>query len=203
MIKVSTDQLLFQAVQQQNDRRAFDRLYLKYWEQMYARAWSRTGDEQTAQDIVQELFINLWERREDIQIQTSFLQYLAGALKYRLINHFQSEKVKRRVFEKVLQRMAELSGGIDDLAGYKDLEKALDDELEKMPQNMKNSLLLRLDNLSVKDIATHLDLAEQTVSNNLTAAGKRLHKNLGSKLNDGQLGVILVMIQVVNDLLTH
>nr|WP_199080417.1 sigma factor [Pedobacter sp. ASV19] len=43
---------------------------------MYARAWSRTGDEQTAQDIVQELFINLWERRQDIQIQTSFLKYL-------------------------------------------------------------------------------------------------------------------------------
>lgn len=170
---------------------------------MYTRAWNRTGDEQTAQDIVQELFISLWERRNDILIQTSFLQYLSGALKYRLINHFQSEKVKRRVFEKVLQRMTELSDGIDDLAGYKDLEQALDDELEKMPPNMKNSLLLRLDNLSVKDIAARLDLAEQTVSNNLSAASKRLHKNLGHKFNGGQLGTVVILIQVVNDLLTN
>eukprot|EP01133_Synstelium_polycarpum_P019219 gene19219-23027_t len=194
---VSADQLLFHAVQQ-NDRRAFDRLYVMYWEQMYIRAWNRTGDEQTAQDIVQELFINLWERRGEILIQTSFLQYLSGALKYRLINHFQSEKVKRRVLEKVLHRMAELSGGIDDLADYKHLEQALDDELEKMPKNMKNSLLLRLDNLSVKDIALRLDLAEQTVSNNLSAASKRLHKNLGSKLNNRELGTIIILVQLTH-----
>ena len=200
---VSVDLLLFQAVQQQSDRRAFDRLYLTYWEQIYARAWNRTGDEQTAQDIVQELFISLWERRKEIHIQTSVLQYLSGALKYRLINHFQSEKVKRRVFEKVLQRMTELSYGINDLGDYNDLEQALNDELEKMPQNMKNSLLLKLDNLPVKEIAKRLGLAEQTVSNNLAAANKRLHKNLRHKLNEGQLGALIIMIQVVNDLLMN
>lgn len=191
------DSLLFQAVQQNDDRKAFDRLYLTYWEKMFAIAWHRTGDEDLTKDIVQDLFINIWQRRAEIVIHTTFGQYLAGALKYRLINYYQSEKVKHIVFEKVFQRMSKITDSMDDLSIYKELEDALGVELEKMSENMKNSFLMRLDNFSIKEIAVRLNLAEQTVNNNLTEASKRLRKNLAHKFNNGQLGALLLLIELV------
>ncbi|WP_442588166.1 RNA polymerase sigma factor [Pedobacter sp. AW31-3R] len=194
---LATDSILFQAVQQNDDRKAFDKLYLMYWEKMFSIAWHRTGDEDLTKDIIQDLFISIWQRRAEIVIHTTFGQYLAGALKYRLISYYQSEKVKHTVFEKVFRRMTEISNTMDDLSMYKELEEALGAELEEMSENMKNSFLMRLDNFSIKEIAARLNLAEQTVNNNLTEAGKRLRKNLAHRFNNGQLGMLVCIIELI------
>ena len=191
------DSLLFQAVQQNDDRKAFDKLYLLHWEKMYAMAWHRIGDEDLTKDIVQDLFINIWQRRAEIVIHTTFAQYLAGALKYRLINYYQSEKVKQTVLEKVFHQMSKITSSMDDLSMYKELEDALEAELDNMSENMKNSFLMRLDNFSIKEIAARLNLAEQTVNNNLTEASKRLRKNLAHRFNNGQLGVLVFLLELL------
>lgn len=194
---LAQDNILFHAVQQNDDRKAFDKLYLMYWEKMFTMAWHRTGDEDLTKDIVQDLFINIWQRRGEIVINTTFGQYLAGALKYRLINYYQSEKVKHVIFERVFQRMSKITDSMDDLSMYKELEEALGIELEKMSENMKNSFLMRLDNFSIKEIAARLNLAEQTVNNNLAEASKRLRKNLAHRFNNGQLGILIFIIELV------
>lgn len=126
--------------------------------------------------MVQEVFINLWEQRKQIVIRTSVAQYLTGILKNRLIDYFQSEQVKRQVLEHVLRSMGDLIWQSDSAAAYQEVENAFEEELNTMPDNMRRSFLLRLENRNISDIAKQLNLAEQTVSNLHTEAGKRLRK---------------------------
>ncbi|SEK26834.1 sigma-70 family RNA polymerase sigma factor [Parapedobacter koreensis] len=193
----------WEAVRQQDDRKLFDRLYLGHWEKLYAIAWSRTKDEAVAKDIVQDVFVSFWERRKDITIRTGVGQYLTGALKNRLIDYFQSEQVKQRVFAYVLGQMEAFLRQSDDAWSYQEVEDILEDELEKMPDNMRKSFLLKLDNLSTPDIAKRLNLAEQTVSNLLTEASKRLRKNLPHRFQDNAMPILITFLQVIHDLLTN
>ncbi|MFC3198759.1 sigma-70 family RNA polymerase sigma factor [Parapedobacter deserti] len=194
----------WEAVRKNDDRKLFGRLYRRHWEKLYALAWTRTKDEAVAQDIVQDVFVNLWERRKDIVIQTSIVQYLTGALKYRLIDYFHSEQVRLRVFDHVMAQMDTLMGQPDSVWSHQEVETIFDDELQRMPENMRKSFLLRLDNQSTPDIARRLNLAEQTVSNLLTEATKRLRKNLPHRFRGNTAPwVVMVLLNVVYDLLTN
>lgn len=193
----------WEAVRQQDDKKLFDRLYLSNWEKLYAIAWNRTRDEAVAKDIVQDLFVSFWERRKDIAIRNGVAQYLTGALKNRLIDYFQSEQVRQRVFAYVLGQMDTFLRQSNGAWSYQEVEDILEDELEKMPDNMRKSFLLKLDNLSTPDIAKRLNLAEQTVSNLLTEASKRLRKDLPHRFRDNALPVLITLLRVVHDLLTN
>src|SRR5690606_8236524 len=102
-------------------------------------AQSRTQDQAVAQDLVQEVFVSIWEKRKQIQLKESISQYLAGAMKYRLIDYFQSEKAKRTVFERAYRMMETMVDHQPTDLSYEAVEDILEDELGKMPRNMRES----------------------------------------------------------------
>ncbi|GAA4320816.1 hypothetical protein GCM10023149_20290 [Mucilaginibacter gynuensis] len=172
-----TDDELVERLKQDNTN-AFDILYDRYWKSLYIAAQTRVDDEDTAKDIVQNLLIDLWQKRNELQINTSLRQFLFGAVKLKVLHHFRSENIKQSAIENALERMSELTYSPEGLSTYFDLEKIVSEEVEVMPANMKQSFLLRSDSYSVKEIAESLNLAEQTVSNNITEALKRLKRRL-------------------------
>src|SRR5690606_4741498 len=133
------EQTWWQSVQDHDDERAFNRLYVRYWQLLFAVAWNRVNDEALAKDIVQEVFVSLWERRKQIRIKTTVAQYLTGALKYRLIDYFQSEQVRKRVFDHALAQMDHILQQPDHALSYQEVETIFEDELKSMPENMRNS----------------------------------------------------------------
>jgi RNA polymerase sigma-70 factor (family 1) len=203
MMDQTLDFSWWEAVRQRDDQQLFNQLYLRHWELLYAIAWNRTKDEDVAKDIVQEVFINFWERRKNIVIRTTVGQYLTGALKNRLIDYFQSEQVKQRVLDHASKQMETIIQQTDAAWSHREVENVLEDELQKMPENMRNSFLLRLENLSTSDIAKRLNLAEQTVSNLHTEAGKRLRKKLLHRLRGITIPFLITFLQVVNNLLIN
>lgn len=202
MVYQTLELLWWEAVQKQDDRFMFNRLYLRHWEKLYSIAWNRTKDEAVAKDIVQEVFISFWERRKQIVIRTSVGQYLTGVLKNRLIDYFQSEQVKSRVLDYVLQHMGNIIQESDS-SSYLEVEEAFDDELNKMPENMRKSLLLRLENHSVAEIAKQLNLAEQTVNNLHSEASKRLRKKMLHRLRGAAVPMTIFLLHALNDLLIN
>jgi RNA polymerase sigma-70 factor (ECF subfamily) len=176
----------------QSDTNAFDVLYNRYWKLLFIAAHTRLGDEDAAKDIVQNLLIEVWQKRNDLQINTSLSQFLFGAVKLKILQHFRSEAIKQSAIEKALERIGELSFVAENLSGYLDLEKIVSDEVEVMPVNMKRSFLLRTDSYSVKEIAENLNLAEQTVSNNITEALKRLKRRLKVEYPDRYLNCFIL-----------
>ncbi|RQP18564.1 MAG: sigma-70 family RNA polymerase sigma factor [Parapedobacter sp.] len=179
--------------------KAYDLLYDRYWKILYQKAYSRVADEDAAKDIVQDVFISVWQKRENLLIRTSLEQFLLGAIKYQVLNHFRSERVKQHVIDLALAKMELFVTDEHDRVSRDVLEAALDNGLYDMPENMKQSFLLRCDNLSIKEIAEKLGLAEQTVSNNLSEAVRRLRQ----KLSHQHRGEFLIGLSVFLSLVNH
>jgi RNA polymerase sigma-70 factor (family 1) len=178
--------------------RAFDLLYERYWKDLYIVAYDRVSDEEVAKDIVQDLLIDIWKRHESIQINESLSQFLFGAIKLRILNHYRSENIKQKVLERAQDHMHNVIVSMDELTSYYDLEKVVEEEVSAMPNNMKHSFLLRSDNRSVKEIAGDLKLAEQTVSNNISQALNRLRKRVVLEYPDRHLTCFAFLLYVVN-----
>jgi RNA polymerase sigma factor (sigma-70 family) len=178
---------------------AYNQLYEQYWKELYLIAYSRVGEEDTAKDLVQNLLIDIWKRREILDVRTNLEQFLFGALKLQILNHYRSESIKQKIMERALDRMRDLFASMDELAAYLDVEKVIEDEVLIMPHNMQQSFLRRSDNRSVKEIANDLNLAEQTVSNNISEALKRLRKRLMAEYPERHMACFTLLFYLLNN----
>ncbi|WON94875.1 MULTISPECIES: RNA polymerase sigma factor [unclassified Sphingobacterium] len=186
-----------QAIKEFNDTSAYEELYRYCWKDLYQHAARRILDRQDVEDILQELFVQFWERRHTIDIQMNLQAYLKGMLKYKIIDFFNSNKAKDRLLEHWSKHIFDyVQQHPEDLNTYLALEKLLEEELEIMPQNMRQALLLKWEHLSIREIAMRMGLSEQTVKNNLTEASKRLRKAiLGYQhVQNGSFSLLLVFM---------
>lgn len=158
----------------ENDHNAFDLLFDRYWEPLYRAANARLQDEAASQDIVQEIFIKLWQRRNALTIQVGLENYLLSAVRLSVISHFRSRKINVARLEDALHRVELLESALHDQTSYLALEKTLDDAINHMPEMLQRVYQLRSENLSVKAIAGELGLAEQTVKNYISEVLRRL-----------------------------
>ena len=178
----------------EDDFNAFDVLFNRYWKALYIAAKARLDDEEAAKDLVQNLLIEVWQKRAELQVNTSLEQFLFGAVKRKVLHHFRSENIRQSAMENALARMGDLIHSEDDLSSYFDLEKIVSEEVEEMPVNMKRAFLLRSDSYSVREIAESLNLAEQTVSNNITEALKRLKRRLKMEYPDRYINCFICLV---------
>lgn len=173
---------------------AYTTLFERYWKFLYAVAYRRLQDEELAQDIVQEVFMAVWDKREKLTIEPAYLEYyLLKAVKNRVINHFASQRVKAEVLSRVMQRMEQLSESSYAPSRYLELERFLDEQVEQLPGTMRAVFLMRSDHHSIGAIAKKLNIAEQTVKNNLTEASHRLRKSLLKRFSDEEFAGIVVI----------
>jgi len=180
------------------DIAVFDHLFNTYWKRMYAAAWHRLQDEKQAQDIVQDVFTRLWDRRERLMIHPENMEfYLLKAVKHEVINFYHAEKVKTGMMAEALRRMEQLTGENIDTGTYLALENFLDNQVKQFPATMRNVFLLRNDHQSIRQIAERLNLAEQTVKNNLTEASRRLRKAIREEFSDERIiWIVTVAVSV-------
>lgn len=190
-----------QAITERNDASAFAELYRYCWKDLYQHAARRILDPQDVEDILQELFVQFWEKRHTFDMQMNVPAYLKGMLKYKIIDFFNANKAKntlldhwsKHVFDYVQQHPEELET-------YLALEKMLEDELKIMPHNMRQALLLKWEHLSIRDIALRMGLSEQTVKNNLTEASKRLRKAIMGSQNVQNSSFNLFLVFILEEL---
>src|ERR1035437_3515259 len=161
------------------DEQAFSDLFQIYWKKLFAAAYRRINDEQLAQDITQDVFMQLWDKRERLNVNADNLEfYLLKSIKNKVIDHFNTGQARQEVLKKVVLRMYEMQNENYDPKRYRELESFVESEVDHFPQTMKAVFLMRSDQLSIKQIAQNLNLAEQTVKNNITEALNRLRISL-------------------------
>ena len=165
---------------QLGDSKAYSLLYEQYWERLYIQAIKRVQDEDAAKDLVQNVFINIWQRRETLQLASELSHFLHAAVKFQVFSYFRSAKVKDKVMEQAISRFED-NTSINDLEGYFELEKLIAREVALLPDKMKEAYLLKAAKHSTAEIAEKLNLKEQTVSNHLSEALRRIRIKLGNK----------------------
>lgn len=182
------------------DTNAFTVLFQTYWRFLYTVAYRRVQDEDLAQDIVQEVFIQVWDKREKLSIEPAYLEYyLLKAIKNRIINHYTSQRIKAGVLEQAMHLMTGMDDASYQPSRYLELDRILDEEMEKLPETMRKAFLMRNDHHSIRTIAERLNLAEQTVKNNLTEATHRLRGSLIKRLADDEPAGLLLIVMFLID----
>lgn len=158
----------------EGNHQAFTILVNKYWEDLYRHIHARIGHEEDARDILQEIFITTWKNRKTIYTDANgtLASYLFKAARYCIIKQFsraQQTIFNEELLESLLSQQSTVSA--QEMLETKELEKRVTDELDRMPERLQVSYRLsRYAHLSIKEIAVHLSLSEQTVKNNISIA---------------------------------
>jgi len=175
-IQLMTDEDLI-ALIRENDLGAFERIYNKYWSKLYLSAYNIIRDRQVAEDVTQEVLVNLWIKRANLKL-TSLNAYLYTSVRYQVFNVIRSGKVRADLFNR-LEELFSNNGG-EELLSEKEINRLLEQGIAELPEKCRQIFIMsRKEHLSTKEIAERLGIAPKTVENQLTVALNRLRKTLG------------------------
>ena len=145
---------------------AFSAIYKKYWRRIFVAAYDRLQDVKQSQDIVQDIFVRLWERRAELEIG-NLNAYLYPSVRYSVFKTVSTEKVKGSFFAAVRHLSLEASPADHDILTA-ELQKAYRVLIDKMPPQRRKIFQMRYEeNLKTREIAERLNISQKTVQNQL------------------------------------
>lgn len=174
-----TDQALFLMVAESDDC-AYTEIYKRYSRLLHNHAVSKLQDPEEAKDVVQELFVNLWDKRKRIQLEHNLAAYLFRALRNKILNIYAHRKIESNHLNSLQIFLDQKPFPADYATRQKQLNQLIEQEIENLPKKMKEIFFLsRKDQLSNKEIAQQLNLSEKTVKNQVNNALKQLRSKFG------------------------
>jgi RNA polymerase sigma-70 factor, Bacteroides expansion family 1 len=160
------------------DERAFQSLFRKYYSAMCHFANQFLSDSEVAEEIVQEMFVKIWEKRTALNIETSVKHYLFRSVRNHCLNQIQHEKIKKQYANKVLET-ASREFNPDDYFLEVDLIKRIEKSIEALPPKRREIFRLsREQGMKYKEIADELDISVKTVEAQMGLALKHLREDL-------------------------
>ncbi|GAA4453047.1 RNA polymerase sigma-70 factor [Nibrella saemangeumensis] len=159
---------------QRGNPQAFAQIYKTYWYPLYQTALARLKNREVAEEIVQELFIQLWERRENLQIG-KLENYLFRALKYSIIDLIRAQVVQDRYLDHYQAFTAQEETTTEEETTYDTLRTCLEQGLNTLPEKTRNIFVLsRIEGWPVSRIASHFQVTDKAVEYHLTKSLKTL-----------------------------
>jgi len=175
---------------QENNEQAFAVVLDRYRKQLYRQIYKRLGSEDESKDMLQDIYISLWNNRKTIVIKDSLLPYLSRAAHYAIIDQYLFRKKRLTAETAITLREEPLEFSIEEHILAADLQQAFEKQLLKMPETVQQVFQLsRKEGLSVKEIAAKMDLSEQTVKNYISI----VLQSLRTYLKQGDLSFFLAL----------
>ncbi len=165
-----------------NDSRVFEKLVGKYFEPLYRFAWRYVKDQQSAENIVQDVFLKTWRNRKNLDPSLSISSYLYRAVRNNSLNYLRSEKNVQHSIDDV--NIMQFSGK-DPEEEYieKDRNAAINAAINELPEKCRIIFLMKkYDGLTYSEIADTLNISQKTVENQIGRAFKILRKSLAEIL---------------------
>ncbi|HEV7378578.1 MAG TPA: RNA polymerase sigma-70 factor [Dyadobacter sp.] len=165
---------------QNGDWGSFERIYDKFWSKLYLSAYSILRDKQACEDIVQDVLVQLWLKKDSAQID-SLPAYLHAAIRYQVFKVVKSGKMTLALPDEI--ELTSERTEAEDLLATQDLNQLLDDHIARLPEKCREVFILsRKNNLSIAEIADRLHISTKTVENHITNALGRLRISMGEFL---------------------
>jgi len=180
-----------------NDIVQFEKLYKKYYKKALNYAFQYIGDIETSKGIVQESFINLWEKRRSLDHDNNTEYYILTIVRNKALNYLRDKARKtKRIGEAVNIddniNIIALSYTNTDNTSYLEIHHIIRDTIEKLPPKIKNTFLLSRDKkLTNKEIAEKENISIKTIEYRISKALIMLKINLADYLN--AIFVILIL----------
>ena len=167
----------------EGDRNAFTTLYNRYWDKLYSVAYNRLADEYEAEEAVQNIFLDLWKRKDTISLTHTISTYLSVAVKYHVFTRLAQLRREKLRTEQLQLSAVEGKETTAEWLSERELKKQLEKSIRALPEKCRIVFLLsREQNLSNKQIAEELDISEKTVEGHITKALTTLKDSLSVTL---------------------
>lgn len=164
------------------DKSAFTEIYNRYWKKMFALACQKINDPEEAREIVQQIFIRLWERKDKLEITSTLVAYLSVSVKYRIINALNMHYVRKNYIDN-LPSWSELDDSTQEWLDFEEVKERLAILVSNLPEKCRLVFVMsREQGQSQKQIAEALNISEKTVEAHLGKAIKSLKIGLRSFL---------------------
>lgn len=180
--KLDENELL--ALLQESNEKAFKEIYLRFHDFLYSYAFRLTrGNEQESEDILQTLFLNLWSKRDELQISGKLFNYLSQSVRYGFLNQERSKSNLSRYQDDLFRFIEEGKATTEEYLFESELVLRLRQVADSIPgKGGEVFLLFHLEQYDHSQIADKLGISEKTVKNLLSRSTKDIRLKLGLAL---------------------
>ncbi len=158
---------------------AFTEIFNRYWEPLAIHAYSRLRSREDAEDVVQSVFVSLYSRREELQLNSSLEAYLKTALKYKIIDTYRLQQKHYLHVDKIINETNLLLSTPEEYTELKELENTILIATNKLPEKCKQVFVMsRYDQLSHQEISEKTGSSISTIKNHINKALKILKSKI-------------------------
>ena len=181
-----------------DDKGAFESLFKSHYQPLCYYALKLLGEFDLSEEIVQGIFVNFWQKRSTLKIQSSVKSYLFQSVRNACYNHFKHVQIKHQ-YEQHVSAHKDLADESDTLQVL-ELENKIADAVEKLPTERKRIFeLSRFEGKKYGEIAGDLNISIKTVENQM---GKAL-KFLREELADYLVVILVICTELLNNLINR
>lgn len=161
---------------QNGNKIVYEAVFRKYYQMLCAFGFSKLKDADGAEEIVQEIFVKLWDKRADIQIE-NIKSYLFSSVNNTIINQFKHQEVRRAHANEM--KVVQPNSSEDNSVEFNELQFKLTALIAEMPEARKRVFqLVKIEGKKYKEVAEELGISIKTVENQMGSALKFLRENL-------------------------
>ncbi|MEA3444853.1 MAG: RNA polymerase sigma-70 factor [Bacteroidota bacterium] len=169
------------------------KVFREYYPGLINFSLSIIGDHDSSKEVVQLVFVNLWDNREKIDMNKSLKSYLFTSVRNRCLNFLRDKKKYNSYILDI-----EIAGNevfIDDEDDMSDLKKKIEDALQKLPEKCREIFILsKINGLKYREIADDLNISIKTVENQISKALRILRNELKDKV----FIILMIILSMLN-----
>ena len=147
---------------------SFRKLYNEHWEKLYTYCLNHCQDEFIAEEIVQDIFLSLWDRRAELVIKKEPQHYLIRSAKLKLFDYYRHCAVVKKHMEESGNSIVRHQNNVQEIIAHKEVTTSVNDLLKQVPE--QSALIYRMNrenDFSIKQIAQQLNITEKKVEYHL------------------------------------
>ncbi|HKK40818.1 MAG TPA: RNA polymerase sigma-70 factor [Bacteroidales bacterium] len=170
---------------------AFDELYKKYSSKIYAFAYKYLKSAEDAEELVQSVFLKVWENHNKLKKEASFKSFLFTITYNDLCKIFRKRSYSRKYYKEQLEKNSYVSSETSEKIDYNSTLERINTIIDKLPAKQKNIFIKsRIEGKATKDIAFEMGLSAGTIDNYISTSLKFIKKCL----NEENLAAISLFI---------
>lgn len=159
-------------------------LYDNYYQYLVGSVYRMVPDQSTAEDLVQEVFFEIWKKRDRLEFKTSVGAYLRRAVTNRALNYIRAQKMDFEGEDAALQLKSKELSSVKHLEMV-DLQTLIDNSIEELPEKCRVVFSMsRFEDMKYAEIADKLQISIKTVENHISKALRLLKERVNPHLEN-------------------
>ncbi|SOD17705.1 RNA polymerase sigma factor [Pedobacter xixiisoli] len=175
---------------------AFENLYHRYSKRLYWKLQKLVHDEDQADEILQDLFLKVWERRDQINIEQPFEAYLHRIAQRMAVDYFRKLERQSKLYESYRTVTTELTENVEELFAAKETQNLLNDAISQLPEQRRRAFkLCKIEGKSHQEAAEIMNISPNTVHNHLVKSVSFLKERLANSGKELTPFAIILLIE--------